>query len=106
MQLPEFWDLRISVCVGVSFPFPLTQEICEYRGFLPRTLPRLSGDPVEEFAMFVVVTLQSPFRARKEKVKREEVERRVREDQEVYSEKFSSAATSICSQVGLVFFSL
>lgn len=42
---------------------------------------------------------QSPFRARKEKVKREEVERRVKEDQEVYSDKFSAHARQICSQV-------
>lgn len=45
--------------------------------------------------------LQSPFRARKEKVKRDEVERRVKEDQEVYSDKFSSSARLICSQVSL-----
>ena len=46
--------------------------------------------------------MQSPFRARKEKVKRDEVERRVKEDQEVYTDKFSSAARSLCSQVGKV----
>ncbi|XP_029459775.1 G protein-coupled receptor kinase 5-like isoform X2 [Rhinatrema bivittatum] len=39
---------------------------------------------------------QSPFRARKERVKREEVEKRVQEEQEHYSEKFSEEAKSIC----------
>lgn len=43
--------------------------------------------------------LQSPFRARKEKVKREEVDRRVKEDQEIYSSKFRDDCRSICIQV-------
>ena len=46
-----------------------------------------------------MLSFQSPFRARKEKVKRDEVERRVKEDQEVYTDKFSSSARLICSQV-------
>ena len=43
--------------------------------------------------------LQPQFRVRKEKVKRDEVERRVKEDQEAYTDKFSSAARLICGQV-------
>lgn len=39
---------------------------------------------------------KAPFRQRKEKVKREEVERRVKEDQEKYSDKFSEAARTLC----------
>lgn len=42
---------------------------------------------------------QSPFRGRKEKVKREEVDRRVLETEEVYSHKFSEEAKSICKMV-------
>lgn len=42
---------------------------------------------------------QSPFRKRKERVKREEVDRRVREDLEEYSDKFSEEAKDICRQV-------
>lgn len=42
---------------------------------------------------------QSPFRGRKEKVKREEVDRRVLETEEVYSEKFSEEAKSLCKMV-------
>lgn len=42
----------------------------------------------------------SPFKKYKEKVKREEVERRVRREAEQYSEKFSEDARSICSMVG------
>lgn len=43
--------------------------------------------------------MQAPFRARKEKVKREEVDRRVKEDQETYSTKFSEDCKSCCVQV-------
>ncbi len=46
---------------------------------------------------------QAPFRARKEKVKREEVERRVKEDKESYSDKFSSSCQDICEQVRKAF---
>uniref|UniRef100_A0AAY4AHJ1 G protein-coupled receptor kinase n=1 Tax=Denticeps clupeoides TaxID=299321 RepID=A0AAY4AHJ1_9TELE len=46
--------------------------------------------------IFEMIQGQSPFRRRKERVKREEVDRRVREDQEEYSEKFSEEAKDIC----------
>lgn len=42
---------------------------------------------------------QAPFRARKEKVKREEVDRRVKTEQEKYSNKFSEEAKSLCQQL-------
>ncbi|EDO47578.1 predicted protein [Nematostella vectensis] len=48
--------------------------------------------------IYEMIQGKSPFRARKEKVKREEVERRVKEDQETYSDKFTSYARSICVQ--------
>ena len=41
----------------------------------------------------------APFRARKEKVKREEVDRRVKEDQERYSSRFSEDAKLLCQMV-------
>jgi len=41
---------------------------------------------------------RAPFRVRKEKVKREEVERRVKEDKEAYSAKFSDASRDLCEQ--------
>ena len=44
---------------------------------------------------------QAPFRARKEKVKREEVDRRVKEDQETYSSKFTEDARSACMAVSI-----
>lgn len=44
--------------------------------------------------LYEMIEGRAPFRARKEKVKREEVDRRVKEDQETYSNKFSEDAKS------------
>ncbi|KAG8441205.1 hypothetical protein GDO86_006812 [Hymenochirus boettgeri] len=49
--------------------------------------------------IYEMIEGQSPFRARKERVKREEVEKRVQEEQESYSEKFSEDAKSICKML-------
>ena len=49
--------------------------------------------------IYEMIEGQAPFRARKEKVKREEVDRRVRESQESYSSKFTEEAKSICQQL-------
>uniref|UniRef100_H3D3C5 G protein-coupled receptor kinase n=1 Tax=Tetraodon nigroviridis TaxID=99883 RepID=H3D3C5_TETNG len=49
--------------------------------------------------IFEMIQGQSPFRKRKERVKREEVDRRVREDHEEYSDKFSEEAKDICRQL-------
>lgn len=42
---------------------------------------------------------RSPFRARKERVKREEVERRVQEEEEEYNDKFTEDTKAICRMV-------
>lgn len=49
--------------------------------------------------IYEMIEGQSPFRGRKEKVKREEVDCRVLETEEVYSPKFSEEAKSICKMV-------
>lgn len=49
--------------------------------------------------VYEMIEGQSPFRARKERVKREEVEKRVREEQETYSDKFSEDARALCKLV-------
>lgn len=49
--------------------------------------------------VYEMIAGQSPFRARKERVKREEVEKRVQEEQEHYSDKFSEDARAICMLV-------
>lgn len=47
--------------------------------------------------IYEMIEGQAPFRARKEKVKREEVDRRVRESPETYSSKFTEEAKSLCT---------
>ncbi|XP_015793353.1 G protein-coupled receptor kinase 2 isoform X2 [Tetranychus urticae] len=47
--------------------------------------------------LYEMIEGQAPFRARKEKVKREEVERRVKNDVESYSNKFSEDTKAICT---------
>lgn len=49
--------------------------------------------------IYEMIQGKSPFRARREKVKRDEVERRVKEDTEEYSDKFSVHARHICTQL-------
>eukprot|EP00088_Acartia_fossae_P014165 TRINITY_DN17557_c0_g1_i2.p1 TRINITY_DN17557_c0_g1~~TRINITY_DN17557_c0_g1_i2.p1 ORF type:complete len:440 (+),score=115.65 TRINITY_DN17557_c0_g1_i2:110-1321(+) len=46
--------------------------------------------------IYEMIEGRAPFRARKEKVKREEVDRRVKEVEETYSDKFSLSARSLC----------
>ncbi|XP_038944748.1 G protein-coupled receptor kinase 5 isoform X5 [Rattus norvegicus] len=53
--------------------------------------------------IYEMIEGQSPFRGRKEKVKREEVDRRVLETEEVYSPKFSEEAKSICNMPRAVY---
>lgn len=51
--------------------------------------------------VYEMIEGQAPFRAPKEKVKREEIERRVRNDQEKYSNKFTEEAKSFCQSVSI-----
>ena len=53
--------------------------------------------------IYEMVCGQAPFRKRKEKVRREEVDRRVKEDKEAYCDKFTEEAQSICSKVRYCF---
>ncbi|QQP48942.1 G protein-coupled receptor kinase, partial [Caligus rogercresseyi] len=46
--------------------------------------------------IYEMICGKGPFRARKEKVKKEEVDRRTREMEEPYSKKFSEGAKSLC----------
>uniref|UniRef100_A0A8D2B5R9 G protein-coupled receptor kinase n=1 Tax=Sciurus vulgaris TaxID=55149 RepID=A0A8D2B5R9_SCIVU len=49
--------------------------------------------------LYEMIAGQSPFQQRKKKIKREEVERLVKEVPEEYSERFSLQARSLCSQL-------
>lgn len=50
--------------------------------------------------LYEMIEGQSPFQQRKKKIKREEVERLVREVEEEYSSKFSEDAKALCKMVG------
>lgn len=50
--------------------------------------------------LYEMIEGQSPFQQRKKKIKREEVERLVREVEEEYSSKFSEDAKFLCKVVG------
>ncbi|KAJ0170705.1 hypothetical protein K1T71_013477 [Dendrolimus kikuchii] len=47
--------------------------------------------------VYEMIEGRAPFRARKEKVKREEVDRRVKHEQEKYTSKFSECGRSLCA---------
>ena len=49
--------------------------------------------------IYEMIEGKAPFRARKEKVKREEVERRIKYEDEIYSKKFTEDSMLICRQV-------
>lgn len=49
--------------------------------------------------IYEMIAGHSPFRARKERVKREEVEKRVQEEHERYSTKFNEEAKSVCKNL-------
>ena len=49
--------------------------------------------------VYEMIEGQSPFQQRKKKIKREEVERLVKDVQEEDSEKFSPCARSLCTMV-------
>lgn len=49
--------------------------------------------------LYEMIEGQAPFRAFRERVKREEIDRRVKEDQEKYSSKFTDEAKSLCQQL-------
>ncbi|XP_040429820.1 G protein-coupled receptor kinase 6 isoform X2 [Cygnus olor] len=49
--------------------------------------------------VYEMIEGQSPFQQRKKKIKREEVERLVKDVQEEYSEKFSPCARSLCTML-------
>uniref|UniRef100_A0A8C5LZS3 G protein-coupled receptor kinase n=1 Tax=Leptobrachium leishanense TaxID=445787 RepID=A0A8C5LZS3_9ANUR len=49
--------------------------------------------------LYEMIEGQSPFQQRKRKIKREEVERLVKEGQEDYSDKFSPEAKSLCTML-------
>lgn len=53
--------------------------------------------------VYEMIMGQAPFRRRKERVKRDEVDRRVCEDAEEYNDKFSEDSKQFCQSVCFLF---
>jgi len=95
-------DLGLAVCI------PLNEGVKGRVGTVGYMAPEVVRNQVYTFSpdwwglgciVYEMIQGKSPFRARKEKVKREEVERRVKDDTEEYSEKFSAGAKDFCQRL-------
>ncbi|XP_023932119.1 G protein-coupled receptor kinase 5-like [Lingula anatina] len=105
--LDDFGHLRISD-LGLAVEIPEGETIRGRVGTVGYMAPEVIKNERYTFSpdwwglgciIYEMIEGQAPFRARKEKVKRDEVDRRVKEDTESYSEKFSEDARSICMQL-------
>ncbi|XP_062905602.1 G protein-coupled receptor kinase 4 [Mobula hypostoma] len=105
--LDDHGHIRISD-LGLAMQIPEGETIRGRVGTVGYMAPEVINNERYSFSpdwwglgclLFEMIQGQSPFRKRKEKVKREEVDRRVKEDREDYSEKFSAETRSICSML-------
>ncbi|KAK3590168.1 hypothetical protein CHS0354_041222 [Potamilus streckersoni] len=105
--LDDFGHVRISD-LGLAVEIPEGEYIKGRVGTVGYMAPEVVKNEKYRFSpdiwglgciIYEMIEGKAPFRARKEKVKREEVDRRVREDQEEYSSKFSEESRTICSQL-------
>ncbi|XP_010640059.1 G protein-coupled receptor kinase 4 isoform X2 [Fukomys damarensis] len=102
--LDDYGHIRISD-LGLALEVPEGQMVQGRVGTVGYMAPEVINNEKYTFSpdwwglgclIYEMIQGRSPFRKPKEKVKREEVERRVRTDTEEYSEKFSEDAKSIC----------
>lgn len=105
--LDDFGHLRISD-LGLAVEVPEGETIRGRVGTVGYMAPEVVKNERYAFSpdwwglgciLYEMIEGRAPFRARKEKVKRDEVDRRVREDEEVYSSKFTDDAKSCCKQL-------
>uniref|UniRef100_A0A4W3JL91 G protein-coupled receptor kinase n=1 Tax=Callorhinchus milii TaxID=7868 RepID=A0A4W3JL91_CALMI len=105
--LDDHGHIRISD-LGLAVQIPEGESIRGRVGTVGYMAPEIINNESYSFSpdwwalgclVYEMIQGQSPFRKRKEKVKREEVDRRVRDDVENYSEKFSEDASSICKML-------
>ncbi|XP_023555793.1 G protein-coupled receptor kinase 4 isoform X1 [Octodon degus] len=102
--LDDYGHIRISD-LGLAVEIPEGQMVRGRVGTVGYMAPEVINNEKYSFSpdwwglgclIYEMIQGHCPFRKPKEKVKREEVERRVRKDTEEYSEKFSEDAKSIC----------
>ncbi|XP_043912014.1 G protein-coupled receptor kinase 5 [Protopterus annectens] len=105
--LDDFGHIRISD-LGLAVKIPEGETIRGRVGTVGYMAPEVLNNQRYTFSpdywglgciIYEMIAGQSPFRGRKEKVKREEVDRRVLETEEVYSDKFSEEAKSVCKML-------
>ncbi|XP_064353734.1 G protein-coupled receptor kinase 6-like isoform X2 [Dromaius novaehollandiae] len=102
--LDDDGHIRISD-LGLAIEIPEGETVRGRVGTVGYMAPEVIGDERYAFSpdwwglgclVYEMVAGRSPFRARKERAGREEVERRVREEQEPYSDEFSEDARALC----------
>nr|XP_020745516.1 G protein-coupled receptor kinase 4 isoform X2 [Odocoileus virginianus texanus] len=105
--LDDHGHIRISD-LGLALEVPEGEKINGRVGTLGYMAPEVINSESYTFSpdwwglgclIYEMIEGRSPFKKYKEKVKREEVERRVKREAEQYSEKFSEDARSICSML-------
>ncbi|XP_078508879.1 G protein-coupled receptor kinase 6 isoform X1 [Lissotriton helveticus] len=105
--LDDHGHIRISD-LGLAVHIPNEQKIKGRVGTVGYMAPEVVKNERYTFSpdwwalgclVYEMIEGQSPFQQRKKKIKREEVERLVKEVQEEYSEKFSEEARSFCTML-------
>lgn len=105
--LDDLGHIRISD-LGLAIEIPEGEKIKGRVGTVGYMAPEVIKSDYYTFSpdwwglgciVYEMIEGQSPFRQRKEKVKREEVDRRIKETKEVYSHKFSSTVEDFCSSL-------
>ncbi|KAM4704404.1 LOW QUALITY PROTEIN: G protein-coupled receptor kinase 5 [Rhinophrynus dorsalis] len=105
--LDDYGHIRISD-LGLAVKIPEGDTIRGRVGTVGYMAPEVLNNQRYTFSpdywglgclIYEMIAGQSPFRGRKEKVKREEVDRRVLETEEVYTQKFSEEAKSVCKML-------
>ncbi|XP_075071649.1 LOW QUALITY PROTEIN: G protein-coupled receptor kinase 5 [Mixophyes fleayi] len=105
--LDDYGHIRISD-LGLAVKIPEGDSIRGRVGTVGYMAPEVLNNQRYTFSpdywglgclVYEMIAGQSPFRGRKEKVKREEVDRRVLETDEIYTEKFSEEAKSVCKML-------
>ncbi|XP_069835766.1 G protein-coupled receptor kinase 5 isoform X2 [Dendropsophus ebraccatus] len=105
--LDDYGHIRISD-LGLAVKIPEGDSIRGRVGTVGYMAPEVLNNQRYTFSpdywglgclIYEMIAGQSPFRGRKEKVKREEVDRRVLETEEDYTHKFSEEAKSVCKML-------